>query len=532
MTDLKNTISKLYACIFIIALTANAQALFFNTDATDSIRAYGGTQAQMTSGRFIGHYLDVLFEQMGFYFPFRYINVLLYIAFTAMAVIFILLIFDIRDLLRGCLIGSIIVTSAVNSGVLVYFYVAHMYGLCFLISMISAYLMLKRRMTVIPALLIVLSLGIYQAYFATVILVVFLYQLRALIACGDDIKAWIADGVRCIIITMAALIIYILANKLALNLAGLTMEGYSNMSDNVVPSYGFAQVVKLLLTSYTLIFSFIFTKQYFFCDNVVMRLCSAVSFISFMWLYASVFIRQRSSIKRALLIALLLVLPCMINLPMFVSTEVPERICLNWYFIFIIPLILADIKEMRGGKVYRYMLSLLTCACVCASLYSAYRNVNIYTSYAKANALAEDIVDDLEHRIAECEGFTPDKELCFIGTLDTDLTNGTFFNIEYSEFLYKLFNRDYSSIFKRYALLDYRYLTPDDKRVARYKLSDIDAKETDVLSKGDAFYCIEGIHGGHPTIHSNVEAIKEMPSYPASGCVQDIDGVIVIKLSE
>ena len=560
MTDVRNTIKRLYAYIFAIALIVNAQALFLNTDATDSIRAYGGTQAQMTSGRFIGHYLDVISEQMGFFFPYRYINVLLFIAFTAMAVIFILVIFGIKSTLKGCLIGGIIASSAASSGVLVYFYVVHMYGLCFLISMMSAYLILKKKMTVIPVLLIVLSLGIYQAYFATLILVIFIYQFAALATCETDIKAWLLDVARCVFIAAAALIIYILANKLALHLAGLDMTGYANMSENVVPSYGITQLANLLISSYTLIGSFIFTDRYFFCDNIVMRICIAVSFIGFLWLYASIFIRQKSTAKRCLLIVLLLLLPCIINLPMFISTEVPERVCLNWYFIFIIPLVLANAvwtdtcendnyeNDKYGNDNYendnygnaaiakvtavfgRYMMPLVLCACLSASLYSAYRNVNIYTSYAKANALAEDIVDDIEHRIASSGDYSTDKELCFVGALDTELTNGSFFNIEYSEFLYKLFNRDYSSVFKRYALLDYKYLTPDDERVSKYHASDI--VNINAVNEEDDFYCIEGIHVGHPTIHSNIEAINKMPSYPDSGCVKEVNGIIIVKLSD
>ena len=165
-----------------------------------------------------------------------------------------------------------------------------------------------------------------------------------------------------------------------------------------------------------------------------------------------------------------------------------------------------------------------------ASLYSTYRNVNIYTSMSKANTLAEDIVDDIEHRIAECDGFTADKELCFVGILDTEITNGMFFNVEYSEYLYKLFNRDYSSIFKRYALLNYKYLTPDDKRVKAYSTDDI--KNGTAMNKNDEFFCVKGIHVGFPTIHSNNDAIKRMPSYPSSGCVQEVNGTIIIKLSD
>ena len=77
MADIRSTIKNCFAWIFSIGLIVNAPAMFFYTDATDSIRAYGSTQALMTSGRFVGHYLDVLFEWAGFYFPYRYINVLL-----------------------------------------------------------------------------------------------------------------------------------------------------------------------------------------------------------------------------------------------------------------------------------------------------------------------------------------------------------------------------------------------------------------------------------------------------------------------
>lgn len=538
MMDAKNTIfRKIYIYIFAIGLIANAQALFFHADETDSIRAYGSTQAQITSGRFIGHYLDLLFEQMGFYFPFRYINVLLYIAFTAMAVMFILCIFDIRDWLRGCLIGGVIATSAVNSGVLVYYYVAHMYGLSFLISMISAYLIVKKKMMIIPSLLLVFSLGIYQAYFAPVILVIFLYQLMALADPKNDVRTWLLDVLRCVFATAAALLLYIWANKLALNLSGLSMSGYANMSENVVPNYGISQIIKLFITSYTLIFHFIFTSRYFFCDNVVIRLCIAISFISFLWFYRILCAKQKTFIRRCLFLGLFILLPCFINLPMFISSKVPERICLNWYFIFIIPVLLekvtqTELYEDHGtviAGIHRNLVPVMICAIVFASLYSAYRNINIYTSYAKANALAEDIVDDLEHRIAECDGFSPDKEICFIGALDTDLTNERFFNIEYSEFLCKLFNRDYSSIFKRYALLEYEYLTPDDQRVKKYSIDDI--KDKNGIYE-DEFFCIDGIHVGYPTIHSNAEKIKEMPSYPSYGCVQEYNGVVIIKLSD
>lgn len=538
MADIKNTIKSSYANIFLIGLIANAQALFFYTDATDSIRAYGSTQALMTSGRFIGHYLDVLFDRAGFYFPYRYINVLFYILFVALAVIFILLTFDVKSTAKSCLIGAVIMTSAVNSGVLVYYYVAHMYGFCFLLSMFSTYLIVKRKMMVMPAILLMLSLGIYQAYFATVILVIFLYQLFTLIKDDVEVTSWFENTFRYIFTVCSALILYVLANKIALKAAGLSIEGYANMSENVVPSYGFTDIVYLLKTSYTLIFSFIFTNQYFFCDNIVARISIALSFLLFLYLFVFSFAKVKAHSKKVLLLILFIALPMMINLPMFVEKDVPERICMNWYFIFILPLLFInalDGMSMQGKtvsltEIKKTVLPLLAIVMVTAGLYSTYRNVTIYAGYQKANELAEEAVHDIESKLAACEDFQSENEICFIGTLDVNEVNSYFFNVEYSEYLHKLFNRDHSSIFKRYALHRYKYLTPDDIRVARYTVEDM--KNGKPAKEAKMLFCISGIHSGFQTIHSNDLRIKQMPSYPDNGCVKVIDGITYVKLSD
>lgn len=538
MADMKNTIKSSYAYIFLIGVIANAQALFFYTDATDSIRAYGSTQALMTSGRFIGHYLDLLFERAGFYFPYRYINVLLYLLFVALAVVFILLLFDIKSTVKSILIGAIIMTSAVNSGVLVYYYVAHMYGFCFLLSMLSAYLIVKRKMMVMPVIFLALSLGIYQAYFATVILVIFLYQMFELSKDAVEAKAWFTNTLRYVFTVCSALILYVVMNKFALKLAGLSIEGYANMSENVVPSYGFTDIMQLVKTSYTLVFSFIFTNQYFFCDNIVARISIALSLLLFLYLFGFLFVKTKIHSKQTLLLLLFIVLPMMINLPMFVEKEVPERICMNWYFIFILPLLFINAldgatiqgKSEKLAEIKKAALHLVALVMVTASLYSTYRNVTIYAGYQKANELAEETVHDIESKLAACVDFQSENEICFIGTLDVNEVNSYFFNVEYSEYLHKLFNRDHSSIFKRYALHRYKYLTPDDTRVARYTVEDmkngLPAKEAGML------YCISGIHGGFPTIHSNDLRIKQMPSYPDNGCVNVIDEITYVKLSD
>ena len=355
---------------------------------------------------------------------------------------------------------------------------------------------------VMPAILLMLSLGIYQAYFATVILVIFLYQLFTLIKDDVEVTSWFENTFRYIFTVCSALILYVLANKIALKAAGLSIEGYANMSENVIPSYGFTDIVYLLKTSYTLIFSFIFTNQYFFCDNIVARISIALSFLLFLYLFVFSFAKVKAHSKKVLLLILFIALPMMINLPMFVEKEVPERICMNWYFIFILPLLFInalDGMSMQGKmvsltEIKKTVLPLVAIVMVTAGLYSTYRNVTIYAGYQKANELAEEAVHDIESKLAACEDFQSENEICFIGTLDVNEVNSYFFNVEYSEYLHKLFNRDHSSIFKRYALHRYKYLTPDDIRVARYTVEDM--KNGKPAKEAKMLYCISGIHGG------------------------------------
>lgn len=541
LTDpIKNTIKngmEFFLYSFLFGIIVHSQALFFNTDATDSIRAYGSTQAQEGSGRFIGHILDVVFENLGFYQPFRYINVLLYLVFAAAAAAVVVLIFECKEKMVGIFISFIIMSSAVNSGILAFFYVAHMYGLAFFLSVFSAYLLLKKQAVILPVLLLAFSVGIYQAFFPTVILLVFLYQFLQLIEA--DTKSWIFETLRCIVVVLGALGIYILLNKIYLNVNGLSMSGYMSMGENVLPSYQFSKIAGLFLKSYQFFFGLPFTDQYFLSDNLVIRVC--IGFFICLTIAELIYllIYTKDRIKRLLLLAMVILLPCFINLPMFMQESVGERMSLNWYFVFIVPLIFyGKIKNtikkraMIGKYVQRISLHMLLAFFSSGVIaYGVYRNVNIYTSYIKVHEVAENVVNNIEYRIADCEGFDLESEIVFIGSLDIQSINRYFFNVEYETFLDKVFNRDHSSIFRRYATHEYHIITPDDERISKFSVDEFNGLDPEEISRYD-YFCLTNVHSGFPTIHSGNSTIINMPAYPSQGCVQKIGDIIVCKLGD
>lgn len=554
MRDTESTIKqglRFFFISFLFGVIIHSQALFFNTDATDSIRAYGSTQAQAGSGRFIGHILDLVFEYFGFYQPFRFVNVLLYLALTAACAVILVCLFELENRAAGAMISAVIMSCAMNSGILAYFYVSYMYGFALLLSMTACWFLLKKRAVILPAILLAVSLGIYQAFLPTVILVVFLYQFLKMTRKETMVREWISETLQAVLVTAAGLGIYILSNKFYLNLTGLSMSGYANMGDNVLPSYSLSGLAGLVVKSYRFLLGLPVTDTYFISDNAVIRVC--IGF--FLCLLAAELIwflvRAESRTKRLLLAAMILALPCMINLPMFIQEDIGERLSLNWYFVFIIPLIFGSrIMEQdsgratdpekttergktagRGRRILVWMPALTVFFLAGAVGYTIYRNVNIYSSYSKSHEIAEHIVLDLEQRITACEGFSMEDEIIFVGNLSTKTVNKYFFNVEYEGFLSKLFNRDHSSVFARYAVHEYRIIIPDDERVESFSLEEIAAMEPGELEQY-RYFCVRNLHSGYPAIHSADEEIREMPSYPSAGCVRKTGGIVVCKLSD
>lgn len=548
MEALKNTIKNLkefktyFIYAFLFGFVVNSQALFFNTDATDSLRAYGSTRAEVGSGRFIGHLLDILFENLGFYQSFRFINVLLYLVFAAAAAALVVLIFEIKNKLFAVLIMFLIMSSAVSSGILAYFYVSHMYGLVFFLSVLSSYLLLKKDFVLLPVFLISLSLGIYQAFLPTTILVIFLYQYLKLLEENNNslsnLHAWLKKTLLYGFVTMAGLTIYLLSNRFYLKFTGESISGYAGMGENVLPDFTISRILSFVSESYRLFFSSGFSDEYFISDNLIIRLCLIFSLLILLFEIFYILrssLKERQWVKTITLSILSVLLPLFINLPMLIMTDVGERASLNWYFLFIIPItfyehlgIFKNLKATLG----RYVICILICVFSFISIgYSSYRNVNIYSSYIKVHEIAKDLVLEIEERIEHCEGFKSDDEVIFVGALDTQSINRYFLNEEYEEFLYRVFNRDHSSIFRRYALHSFNIIIPGDERIKEFTVNEFNEASRSELKEKD-FFCVNDVHTGLAIIHSSLNEIQKMPSYPLEGSVKKINGIVVCKLGE
>src|SRR5699024_2187056 len=148
----------------------------------------------------------------------------------------------------------------------------HMYGFSLFLSVLACFLLLKKRAVLAPVFLLVLSLGIYQAFFPTVLLLIFLHELTRLMDEKTEIKEWFFAVLRYMASVRAALTVYIRLNRLDLALAGVSTSGYLGMSGNVIPSSTPAMILDYRGQSFRFLAQLPFTDRYFLSDNGIMQL--------------------------------------------------------------------------------------------------------------------------------------------------------------------------------------------------------------------------------------------------------------------
>lgn len=116
-----------------------------------------------------------------------WLNGLLALFYISMASVLLCEIFEIHSRLAAALLGAVTVTFPCVISTYTYCYVADAYALSFLLSCVAVYLLTRKekRCAVVAVILLVLSMGIYQAYI-TVAIVLLLCRLIVLLYTGQD----------------------------------------------------------------------------------------------------------------------------------------------------------------------------------------------------------------------------------------------------------------------------------------------------------------------------------------------------------
>ena len=164
------------------------------------------------------------------------VNGVLTIILISFANYFIIKIIDIKNKYFIILISILMVSSPSVTSLLGYRFTAPYYQLGLLIGIISIYLFMNNfkndmRINILSILMMVFSIGVYQAYISFFLTLSALYVMNKTIKNKLNIYNTIKSFIPLIIFYILSLVFYIILLKTLLYIKGITLSDYKNLNN-------------------------------------------------------------------------------------------------------------------------------------------------------------------------------------------------------------------------------------------------------------------------------------------------------------
>ena len=146
-------------------------------------------------------------------------------------------IFDVRKKTTAILIGAVVISFPTVTSVLMYNYVADAYALSFLLACIAALLMTREKPKYpASAVLIALSMGIYQAYITVTIMLLLCHLILEVLQADTKVKTLLTKCVKYLLTGIAGAAMYYLVLMLVLKVTKTALLEYQGAADAVTLS--------------------------------------------------------------------------------------------------------------------------------------------------------------------------------------------------------------------------------------------------------------------------------------------------------
>ena len=140
-------------------------------------------------------------------------------------------IFDVKKKVTAIIIGAAVVSFPTVASVMMYNYVADSYALSFLLATLAALLMTnKKPKYILAAILIALSVGIYQAYITVTIMILLCYLITYVLN-NADIKDFFLKSVKFLLTGIGGMLLYYLVLTVILKITCIELLEYQGFDN-------------------------------------------------------------------------------------------------------------------------------------------------------------------------------------------------------------------------------------------------------------------------------------------------------------
>lgn len=433
------------------------------------------------------------------------------LVWTSIAVFLIIKIFNIKSRFLGFLIAGLMTTNITYTAqIATYIYEFDVNAFALMLSVLTVYMWLQNKKIltyVVGAICLMTSLGLYQAYFAVAVTVI---VIKCIMNLFDNVPAKnvFFHGVNGIGMILVGGCLYLFTRNLVCDLTGINLQNRVNILP--LEENGILLYLNLVLPALKYLISNILHVAYrntFFIIIVLFVSCLLVASVIY-----TLKKKEYHNTSILLIVVLLAIIPfAMTSIYFGVKGQNAHDLTTYavWFFyIFIGILVYWICAENILPELINYILKALTCILIGTVLYQNIIIAN--TAYIKKELEATAILSTMTNVVSMIENYeeyVPEKTtIAFIGTPQ---------NIPFPQGMERV-----STIV---GLQDSSVISYD---VSTYYYNAYKAYFSYVLQYPIQF-CDDDVHDDL----KKDKRVKILPSYPQKGCIEMIDEVLVIKMS-
>ena len=507
-------IEKKYIVTFIstivIGLFAHAFIILNVLHNHDTINSTpDGVGAGLSSGRWVFQLIQDFSNKYG-----RHYNIPVVSCFSALIILslcacIIISIYHINDLIYCILTGGIFVTFPSVTSMMFFSYRVHYYAIAIFLVVFAVYLVKKDKL-IIPAILMAISCGIYQAYFPLAITMILLLFLHEMITSHYSFTNNLVRGIKYVFILILGLILYYIILQFLLSIYNIELTDYQGINQMGIH---ISEIPDILKNVYTTFFQLPFIEYWDINQSALTKTCILIFYIISAALIVFSITKKQGGVKLEIIVTAAM-LPIAVNSIIIMCAHGKFIYTLMVYslvFLYLLPIILIETfndsnSEYHSKKVfidiYNTVITLFLSLVIANYIWNANGN---YLSLYYTNQQTIHYFQTLVTRIQSTKGYTDELPVLYVGeTIEDAAFDSSLY--ENAPFMYG------GNITSTYLINSYSRLCWGKCYLGYNPPQLTDQKEIDSFS--------------------NNAAVMAMPCYPDDGSIKIIDGVIVVKFSE
>lgn len=477
--------------------------------------------SQVGSGDYLGRWMLKYLHPLGSKYSIPAVHGFLMILFLTLAACFVLEIIQTKSLYAAVLVPALMVTFPSVACTMTFMFMAHTSGMAILMICAAVYFLRRYKYGWIPcSLLLIGGLGIYQSYISIGIALMLMGMIVDILK-GEQFMDTLKKGIICVLVLLASVGIYmVLCHLIYPAIDSETYGGVGSMGQIAV-----AEMPRLVGRCYKRFLEYFIWKPFAFVSKTA-QYTNILTCIALGGIFVYLLIAKKiykDILRLILCICLIGFLPLAVAFIYFMAPEVDYSMLMLYAYVLIYVMLVALVEvcmeqwknQLTGktiDKCIRYVVVSITAIVLFVSCYTDYLITN--QAYLRME-ITKDRVTSYYNRI-----------LTSVETMDG------FQNGDAVAFLGEFYYVDNPSPLEAESL--------DGFGTDLFRTMSGVTLENGLLTSGVRNNVIRTYIGFEMTDLSdeqkarivNSELYQSMPTYPAEGSIQQIDGIWIVKLCE